>query len=304
MEQDTSAALAADDGKGIPADMVEADAPATEGDAPDPVAETERAFALRMGWRDKDEHVAKGRPEHAWLDAKSYIEKQQREGPLLRAQLRKQDETIARQEKLLKEMGEATKELLDRSRGAEERGFAFAVQRIDAAMTEAVRNADEQTFERLKIEREDLLKIKPAAKEAKKPDDAGDRRTPDPEVLAWTEQNPWFFSDKKLKGIARGIEEALLEDEPHLNTRDRLAKVTEEVKRLYPTKFENAARNNPAAAARPGPQGARPISGTKKVATFDDIPAGERESAKAAFAMIKRRTPNVSVEQYVKDYRK
>lgn len=307
MERNEPAASAADDGTGIPADMVE-DNPAaatTEGDAPDPAAEAEKAFALRMGWRDKDEHLAKGRPVHAWLDAKSYIEKQQREAPLLRSQLRKQDDTIARQERLLKEQGEALKEILERDRQRDARGFDYARDHVKQRMRKAVADADTQAFADAERELEELDKMKPVPKEAKKPDANARTNDPppaDPAAIEWTERNPWFFSDKKLNRIARGLEEALLEEKPHLSTADRLTEVSDEVKRRYPEKFENGARNNPPTAARPGPQGVRPASGAKKTKTFDDIPAAERDAAKTAFAMIQRRTPALTAEQYLKDY--
>lgn len=298
MERNEPAAPAADDGSGIPADMVVDDDATTTASAPDPAAEAEQGFARRLGWMPKEEFSG---PAERWVDHKAFIEKTQSSRALLQSQLKRMVERDAQKDRLLKEQGDALKELLDRSRGAEARGFEYAREQVKARQREAVKNADEQAYEQAERELAELDRMKPAAREAlKKPDESNSNtRTAapaDPAVTAWVDQNKWFSADKKLNKIAIGLEADLMEDEPYLSTSERLAKVTDEVKRRFPEKFANAARDNPPAAARPGPQGARPA--VKKAKTEADLPP----SARATMDRLVRQGV-LTKKQYLDDYK-
>lgn len=312
MERNDSAAPAAETANGMPpevADLLEPDAPAGGEQAESPNAD----FARNIGWRPLEEYRG---PKDKWLPADDFIAKVEKETPIMRERLRSQateNERLRRENADYKKREEeGFSELIQSQREAKKRGFDYALERVESDMEDAVKNADTDSYRKLKQQRDQLLSMAPSApsKETRKSDDAAARPTsaaPSHEeavVLAWANENPWFQSDPEINNWAIGAEISLKQKSPHLSLPERLAKVRETAQKRFPEKFENTARNNPPAAARPGPQGARPAAGTKKAATFDDIPAGERESAKAAFAMIKRRTPNVSVEQYVKDYRK
>jgi hypothetical protein len=305
MERNEPAAAAADNGGDALAGIVveegaDTGAAAAQPQEADPAAQAEEAFARRLGWRPKEEFPG---PTDKWVDAKSFVDKTMSKESLLRSQLRRQDEKIQTLEKHLERVLGATDEILDRSRGAEQRGFEYARDTLRAKMREAVANADTAAYERHEQELQQLEQMRPKGG-TKKPDEAdgkpGASRQPqqemDPVTKQWMRENPWVES-KKFFNIALGIEQDLLETRPDLSMRERLDEVTAEVKRRFPEKFGNPARSAPPATARPGPQAARtPVKKTRTVADLDD-------NAKAALAKLKRMNPALTDEDYLKSYK-
>lgn len=302
---DTNAAPAADDGSGIPADLL-AD---NQGNPPPQTNGEDDGFARRLGWRPKDEYLKYGGREDKWVTADAYLEKVQKETPILRERLRTQDSVIQRMETELKEtkrlaseQGEALKELLDRSRGAEDRGWQFTRDNIKAGMRKAAAEADTATYQQLEydldvLDRNRPPQGKPAAQQKAAAGDqpaAQANAARDPAVDAWMADNRWFLYDADLHRAAKAVEEGLYSKYP--DTATRLGKVSEEVKRLFPDKFDNPARKQPTTVSTPSGQAARtPKPKTKTVA---DLP----EDAKLALARIKRRDPKFTDDDYLKHY--
>ena len=299
---DTNAAPAADDGGAIPADLLADD----KGNPPPQTTSEDDGFARRLGWRPKEEFRG---PQDKWLPADAFVEKVQTEVPVLRERLRTQDAIQQRMEselretkRLAKEQGEALKELLDRTRGAEDRGWEYTRASVKAEMRKAAAEADLNRYAHLEQELEHLEANKPARKPAQPQTDDpvrtpnGADAPPDPAVAAWVRDNAWFTLDRKLHREAAAIELNILEDEPHLSTPDRLAKVSEEVARRHPEKFPNAARARTSAVSAPSGQSARPMK--PKTKTVADLP----QDAKLALARIKGRDPSFTDEDYMKHY--
>jgi hypothetical protein len=264
----------------------------------------DEAFARRLGWRPQEEFRG---PTDKWVDAGTFVEKVQKETPILRERLRTQDSMIQRMEaelretkRLASEQGQAVNELLERSRGAEDRGFQYEAARIEAGMRKAVENADTPAYDALRMELDGLYRQraekqrKPADPDKDKPN--GQQTTPDPAAAAWVRENTWFNSDKKLHRAAIAIEATLMEDEPHLSTADRLKKVRDEIVQRFPEKFENQARRQPSAVSAPGGQLTRPVRPKQK--TVADLP----DDAKQALTTLKRRDPKFTDEMYLKNY--
>lgn len=283
----------ADDGTGIPADML-VETP-KEGQA-NTEASPNEALARNIGWRPLEEYRG---PKEKWIDADAFMDKVQRETPIMRERLRTlggEAERLRRENAELKrERDEGWGEIVKRSRSAEERGYQYAVDQIEAQMEEAVNNADTATYKALKKQRDALDKMRPGpeAKPAAKPN--GPAPEADPAIAAWVDQNPWFNTDRKLNHVAISLEAALMAEKPYLSTADRLREVREEVERRFPEKFTNAARAAPAAAARPGPQGVRPPA--KKAKTEADLPP----EARATMERLVRQKV-LTKEQYLKDF--
>lgn len=298
MERNDPAAPAADDGQGIPADML-ADTPA-EG-APNTEASPSAEVARKIGWRPLEEYRG---PKDKWIDADAFLDKVQTEAPVRNERLRTlgaEAERLRREnEDLKREREQGWGEIVKRSRSAEERGFNLAISNIEEQMDAAVEQADTALYKRLKAERGNLLKMMPAPPDRRELQPNGPPQ--DPAVMNWVQQNPWFTTDKKLNAVAISLEAALMAEKPGLSTHERLEEVRDEVQKRFPEKFSNTARSAPPTAARPSAQAVRPAGTGKREKTFDDIPAGEREAAKAAFAQIQRRTPGYTVAAYVKNY--
>lgn len=291
----TNAAPAADDDGGIPADLLADEPPAVNANPED------EGFARRMGWRPIDEYRG---PKDKWIPADAFIEKVQKEVPVLRERLRSQDAIVQRMENELKEtkrlaseQGEALKELLDRSRGAEDRGWEYTRANIKAAMRKAAAEADLNTYAALEQDLEALDNHRPKPKAAAKPadDKPNGKAQTDPAVEAWVGQNRWFVMDSDLHRAALAIEASLVAQYP--DTAKRLEKVEEEIKRTFPEKFDNPARRQASTVSQPSGQAAR--QGNKaKAKTVADLP----QDAKIALARIKTRDPKFTDDDYLKHY--
>ena len=292
---DTNAAAAADDGKGIPADML-AETAATEQAGADV-----EGLAKRLGWKPKEQF---DKAPERWQDAETFVKRAQEELPGARARLAYQDRMIKdlqskieESAKLTKEQGESLKELLDRSRGAEARGLEYAREQVRARIKQAAADADTAAVDAAMRDLDDLNKMK-AELQPKKIEEppANTKKAPDPEVVAWTRENKWFNTNKAMHLFAVGREEEILQDEPYLSTKERLDKVAEEARRRWPEEFENKARRQPPAASQPGPQGTR--SAKPKQKTADDLPAEDRSVMQR---LVKQKV--LTEAQYLKDYK-
>lgn len=296
MERNEPAAPAADDGQGIPPDMLADQQPAGATEAnPDSVK-----LARQIGWRPLEEYRG---PKDKWIDADAFLEKVQTEAPVRNERLRT---TAAENERLRRENADLKREresgwgeILDRSRGAEQRGFQYAREQIDVQMDEAAQRGDMDAYKNFKRQRDELERLKPSAPDPRRADPKpGQPQQPDVATMGWIDQNPWFNTDPMLNGIAINIEGDLLRKQPNLSTSERLEKVKDEVQRRFPEKFGNPARTTPAAASRPSAQAARPPSREKKrtVADLD-------EHGKAALAKLKRQDPKLTDEMYLAAYK-
>lgn len=307
MSTEPNAADAADDGQGLPAEMVQDDAGGAA--AADPQQE---AFARRLGWRPKEEY-SKLHPgkDDRWVDAASFIERTETEAPLLRSQLRKNVGAIDKLEqeqrearRLIKEQGEHIKELLGTSRDARQQGFEYAVDQVKERQRAAVKDADTAAYDECERELARLAGMRPGKappkETARQQPTAQQSAEVDPVTVAWTEENrSWFKGEAKQYAI--DAEVWVMDEHPNLvgpaHAAERLAKVKERVQRRFPEKFENGARSQPSPTARPGPQGARPP--VKKQRTVADLDA----DGKAALAKLKRMNPSLTDQDYLNSYK-
>lgn len=200
------------------------------------------------------------------------------------------------------EITEPVRELVERGRGAEQRGFARARDEIQRDMRKAVAEADTAKYDELSQQLEQIDKMRPNIPAAKKADDRPavqqqQIQIPD-EIKKWVNERSWFNSDQEMTAHAMAYESTLAKR--NIPIADRLKKVDDEMRREFPGKFENPRRQSASAvAASSPPANARPKSKTKG---WGDIPEDERGHAKAAFDRIKSRTPGMKEDQYLKDY--
>jgi hypothetical protein len=195
--------------------------------------------------------------------------------------------------KVLKEVLERTKAVDQRSVEQTDRVWVAAMEDARNRMRRASTDGDTAAFDAAMRDHDTLLRNAP----------------PEPAVLEWTRDNPWFYSDDELHDYAISRDQRLMAKNPNMPSRERLAKVREEVVKRFPDKFPDAAPKPPPAAAvtrpgpaaavtRPGPQGAggKPKPKGKSLA---DLP----DDAKQALARIKRRDPSFTDDDYLKSYK-
>jgi len=295
MERNDPAAAAADNGGDALAGIVVEETPA-EGATEAAVESPNAARARQLGWRPQEEYRG---PKDKWIDADQFIEKTEREVPVMRERLRtlgSENERLKRENADFKRReDEGWGEMVQRSREAEARGYEYAVGTVKAKMREAVQNADQAAYDKLEDELKHLEKMRPSAPPKRETTSTANRPA-DPDVEYWVQQNPWFKADKRLNKIAIGLEADLMEDEPFLSTSDRLKKVREEIEKRFPEKFGNPARSAAPTTARPGPQAARgPIRPKQK--TEADLPPSARSTMER---LVKQKV--LTKEQYLKDY--
>jgi hypothetical protein len=266
------------------------------------------AFARRMGWRPEDEWNG---PEHKkparFLSADEYVEKTMTEVPVLRERLRFFDNEVTKSAReigelkgTITEQGTALKELLDRSRSAEQRGYDRAQQEIKAEMREAVKAADPARYEAAEQKLTELEKNPPkAAAEVVAPEKKVTPAAPAaPQVTEdaqrWIDANPWFRTDQRAATKAIALHGANIG--AGMSEADSLADVRESMQALRPDLFENTRRAAPAVVG--APSGADRTAAKPKGKTVADLPADAKES----LAKFKRLIPGFTDKDFLETY--
>jgi hypothetical protein len=252
-------------------------------DGDDKGQEQVEARARAMGWTPKDEF--KGDPAK-WREAGEFVERGEREIPLLRAQNKRLEARIG-------ELSTTVKEFADHLSKTEQRAYDRAITDLKQQRKEAIAAGDGDAFDKVddeikKIEREVATK---AAKHADKKDDGG----ADPVYAEWESRNTWLkeseFAEFAAQKLRAGGEKA--------SGAEFLDLVAEKVKKQFPAKFTNPRRETAQAV-----EGAAPAS-RRGGKTYADMPAEARAAcermAKNGFAGNVEAAKQFK-EQYVKQY--
>lgn len=256
--------------------------------------------ARRMGWRPKEEY---NRDPARWVDAKTFVERGERELPVLRDRYRKIDERLANTEqelsaskKLLVESNEAVKQLREMSLKAEERAYARAVQELEEKKINAFRNQDEAAF--IEAERRQR-ELQPPPKPAETPPQQGQPQqqgAPNPIVGRWIAENSWYERDPVLNSYAREQDMEVEREFSYWPLEDKLAEVKRRTVEKFPEKFGNSRRTAATPVATPSaPPPVRQKTGGK---TVKDLPADARQ----ALDKLKKQIPGYTDEEYLKVY--
>ena len=258
--------------------------PRANGAGQDAADDPEAPRAGRMGWLNRADYIARRGNDRGWKPAKEYIERTENEVPVLRernrfldARVAKQDAELEEIKKTSKEQAEMLREVLERTRDAEARGFAYTHREIEAVMDKAAADGDQEAYKRAKQALIDLeqstQKAKPADKKPDAPEKKDDRPQPTPEVRQWLNENATWFNPDDNDDEASQF--AILRDNQlrnkYPNTTVRLAKVKEAVERRFPEKFENPARKQPSPDNSPsGHANGKDGKKAKTMADLDD----------------------------------
>jgi hypothetical protein len=260
--------------------------------------------ARRQGWRPKEEYSGNA---DRWVDAKTFVLRGEAELPLIRERFRKMDQQFAETKtelndtkKKLSEASEVLVELRDMSLKAEERAYNRAMQDIRRKQQAAVREANEEAFNAAAAEAEQLGP--PPAPPPKRPDPAARTETPppppntvqpDPAVIQWVGENPWFNNDQVLHYYAIDEENKVKAEFPGMSVAEQLAEVKQRTMDRFPEKFNNTRRRAPPAVAS---SQAPPAKAKGK--TVKDLPP----DARAALAKFKAQMPKYTDAEYLRMY--
>ena len=245
--------------------------------------------AAKQGWKPKEDFVAGGGDETAWVDAKVFVERGESSAPILKSKLerseRKLEQMSATVESLTKHHNRMLeKEAADRAR---------LMNELEDARAKAVADGNANAFKQADKKLEQLKQQE--ALEPVKPANSG----LDPVVEQWLEDNPWYNEDEDLQALADGYAGKLRTRNPNLAGRPLLDKVAEQVK-------AHVERNKPKAPKEPvvddegdrtpPPKVERPKTNGKK--TFADLP---REAQRECERLTKQ-ISGFTKEQYLAYY--
>lgn len=263
--------------------------------------------ARRQGWKPKDEYRG---PPGRWRDAKAYLEHGENEWPVLRERMRELDKRHVEREskwdkeredlnKRIAETTEVLVEMREMTQRSTEAAYNRGRREVEAKMEQAASQSDMQAYHAAQRELAEIEAVRPKPLEKKvettvaPPPAAPPVPQVDPEITAWTAQNPWFERDVVLKTYAIDLDSDLMRRFPGMSTTDRLQEVTRQTLTKFPEKFGNPRR----AAAPVSGSGSPPVS-TKKGKSVEDLPP----EAKAALARFKTTIPGYKDEDYLKVY--
>jgi len=200
--------------------------------------------AKERGWKPLEEYD--GDPNE-WVDAKEFVKR----APLY-DRLKNQNKKLKEQEKALHDMAGHIDKVAEAS-------YKRAISDLQKEKREAVSIADSERVEEIDKE---IDQIKSEMVPPRKVDGVH------PAVSDWIgkPENKWFSDDKKLAGFAIAYQDTLFKDNPHMDMEESLKEVSKAVKKAFPEKFSNPARQTAAAV-----ETAVAASTGKKVYSFKDL---------------------------------
>jgi hypothetical protein len=265
-------------------------------DGPEHVEEPIEVRARRLGWKPREE-FASGPPQN-WKTAEEFVEAGDRELPLIRANNRKLETQVSRLSRDLTAVTESLAHMTEMQQKAYERAYKKAREDLERQRDAAVEGADRAAFAAAEKGLKEL-----DAEAPKPPPKPVQPRVaePPPEVLEWSDQNPWFLADATLREKAERIHMRIQQARPGLSLRENLAEVTAEMRRQHPEiAGENPRRNGAAEVSGAGTDnGPTRRSGAK---TFDAMPADSKAAYERYAKAMKARGGALTKEQWAADY--
>jgi uncharacterized coiled-coil protein SlyX len=254
-----------------------------------------------MGWYPQEEFH--GRPDD-WIDAEKFIERAEREHPILRENLKRLDHRAARAELTAKqlndqltsvnakveEMSEALDAMRELNSKAEQRGRERALAAIKRNAAQAAADGDAVAVGEALEQVEKLLETGQKAGPAKpkeqaqrsvaanRPNNAAAQQQPDPVAVAWASspEREWYRSSAPMFEYANAIFTDLSDRKPNMPMAEKLNEVEYEVQQRWSNSGFFAGRNitrNTSPVDSGGEVNKPRGGGSKADKTFDALPA-------------------------------
>lgn len=272
------------------------------------VADPFEAPARRMGWRPKDEYRG---DETKWVDAKTFVERGERELPIIRERYRKLDDRLVATErkldeadKRLKESTEVLLELREMSQRSEQVGYQRAMRDLSEKERKAVEAADVAAYDAVQIEKRQVAETYAPKSNGKTPvapvpAPAAPMPPTNPIIDRWVADNPWYQSNQSLHMYAREVDMEVEREHGEWPLENKLAEVKRRVVAKFPEKF--GMSNNPVPPQR---RVAPPVSQSSapppkpKGKSVRDLPP----EAKHALDRFKKTIPGYTDQMYLDLY--
>ena len=247
--------------------------------------------AKSMGWVPKSDF--KGDPDQ-WRDAKAFVERGENMIPILKSRLDKTEQELRIALQMNKaELDEIKKSSYEKAKAE----FEEKLRALDEKEFEAFQSGDAEAYKKTKAERQKLKP--PAPPKQAEPQQA----RPDPVFEDWQSKNAWYQEDADLRDYADFIGHKIASENMtngmlQIPVQDLYEKVSLQVKKQFPNKFQNPNREGAAAV-----EGSKPAAQKTSKHTFEAMP----DSARAQYKHFNKRLEEqgrkpVSKEQYAKYY--
>jgi hypothetical protein len=256
-----------------------------------------------MGWRPETEWSGpENRKPQRFLSADEYIKRVETEVPVLRERLRFYDDQVVKSSKhveelsgTIKEQGEALKELLSRTKVAEQRGYERAIAEKQAEMRAAVASADTAAYARAEAEARAINDARVKAMQPppqQKPATRSPKSTPRWRRGLGRTSGSRVTPCSTLRPQTHGIVSAEM---PGASEGERLAETKRRVQAEFPHKFGANPRRDAAAAVN-APSGER--TAPKPGKSIRDLP----DDAQRELARFKKLIPGFTDKDFLESY--
>lgn len=181
------------------------------------------AKAAEQGWKPKEEWIAEGGDPDEWRSAREFVD---------RGELLKQ---IHNQNRKLKQTEQGFDALKQHHNVVYEKAYKDAVAALKAqrraAMIDGDLEAVEVIEERIEETQSEFQANKARVEEQTK------QNAPDPQFVAWVNENTWYESNEDLREFADVLGIAYARKNPGIDPAKVLKHVETEVKRKFPEEF-------------------------------------------------------------------
>lgn len=234
--------------------------------------------AMSMGWRPQDQWEGDSAD---WIDAKEFVGRK----PLF-----DKIESTSRKMKDLEKTLHAFKQHYDR---VEQTSYERAIRDLKQQKRAALQ--EEDATKALQIEDQiEALEENFTEYQQTRAQNLNVPQGPSEVFVRWVQQNDWYAKDVELNKVADALGVAYVQRNPGYTEQEVFDYVTKEVKRRYPDKFQNPARNR-ASAVDAGT--ARSGSGPKANSLESQLSQEDKDIMNRFI-----RAGVMTKEQYLKDY--
>lgn len=190
--------------------------------------------ASMMGW------VPKGRfrgDAKAWVDADKFVQRAEASTAILKERLSKSQAAQVKLQKAVIDVTRHQNEQLEKEKARHK----IEIETLKRERKSAISEGDADKAEELD-EMIDTLKSSPPAEPLPLPEEESFSSHV---VDEWVAMNPWFNSDSRMRMSAQAFETVVFRENPNIPLEEALSLVEEEIRRVYPDKFENKRKKAP-----------------------------------------------------------
>ena len=235
----------------------------------------QRAAAESMGWIPPERF--KGDPER-YIDAEEYIDRGEKVLPIikennkrLQAELASVKASAAAQANALAQAQKAIEQIEERHTVATQKAVERAREEVKLQLARASEAGDHAGVAELTDQLTQLREVEaepqPAVQVRPPPQ-------PDPALVAWNAENPWFGSDRRKTALAIGIAQELREGGERSTGAAFFQKVSEEMEKTLPSAAPAQDKVEGARGGSDAPRGSKGKS-------FANLPADAKAACKA-----------------------